>query len=206
MERHRHQVVASKIGPGPGQPGSDPSRDLAGTARRRAFGDSTPQRPCPDDQKQAPVTFEGFFADEYDGMLRVAFLIIGSNAVAEELVQDAFVKAYSRWGQLDNPAGYLRVCVVNGCRDQLRRRRRWSQRASLFVTDETRPSAEPDHLELWTGMLRLPVPQRAAIVLRFYENLTGAEIADTLGVSLPAVKSLLHRGLGQLREEMNHER
>ena len=68
------------------------------------------------------ATFEALYADEVDAMARLAFLMVGSEDQAEELVHDAFARLYERWDRVDNPGGYLRTCVVNGCKDRLRRR------------------------------------------------------------------------------------
>jgi len=116
------------------------------------------------DLTPTPARAEGFeqlYADEYEPMLRIAYLLVDSNEAAEEAVHDAFAKVYERWDRLANPGGYLRTCVVNRCRD---------------------------------------VQRRAAIVLRFYDGLSEARIAEVLGVRPGTVKSLLSRGLAQLRE------
>ncbi len=132
-------------------------------------------------------------------MLRVAFLLTNSNELAEEVVHDAFAKVYERWARLDRPGGYLRTCVINRCRD-LQRRRRF---------ERGRPTApdEPDTTELGAdevvdALAKLPMRQRAALVLRYYEDLSEADIAEALGVRPGTVKSLVSRGLDQLRKEI----
>jgi RNA polymerase sigma-70 factor (sigma-E family) len=140
-------------------------------------------------------SFEALYADEVDAMSRLAFLLVGSNEQAEELVHDAFARLYERWDRVDNPGAYLRTSVVNGCKDRLRRR----------STERRHPTAAPgsaeDDVDLLADVLAaLPVKQRAAIVLRFYEDRSEADIADLLGVRPGTVKSLLHRGLARLRE------
>jgi RNA polymerase sigma-70 factor (sigma-E family) len=152
----------------------------------------------------ALVSFDAFFAEQFPPLVRVALLIVGSAATAEEIVQDAFIRVYRRWDGLENPAAFARVCVVNGCRDRLRRRARWRVRVPLVATDD---STSDDHGtneddDLLALVRALPERQRTAIVLRYYEDLTQAEIADALGLSSPAVKSLLHRALENIRKEM----
>jgi RNA polymerase sigma-70 factor (sigma-E family) len=140
-------------------------------------------------------TFEALYADEVDAMARLAFLMVGSVDQAEELVHDAFAQLYERWDRVDNPGGYLRTCVVNGCRDRLRRR----------DVERRHPSGSPGTSEQETDLLAdvlatLPYKQRAAVVLRYYEDRSEADIAQLLGVRPGTVKSLLHRGLASLRE------
>jgi RNA polymerase sigma-70 factor (sigma-E family) len=151
----------------------------------------------------ALLSFDAFFEEQFSRLVRVALLIVGSTATAEEIVQDAFIKVYRRWDGLENPAAFARVCVVNGCRDRLRRRARWRIRVPLVATDDT-TTDEPDtgDDELLAHVRALPERQRTAIVLRYYEDLTQAEIAEALGLSPAAVKSLLHRALEKIREEM----
>ena len=85
------------------------------------------------------ATFESLYADEVDAMARLAFLMVGSEAQAEELVHDAFARLYERWDRVDNPGGYLRTCVVNGCKDRLRRRGVERRHAAVGVRgDRTR--------------------------------------------------------------------
>ncbi len=140
-------------------------------------------------------SFEALYADEVDAMARLAYLMVGSAEQAEELVHDAFARLYERWGQVDNPGGYLRTCVVNGCRDSLRRRR-----VERRPQPPGSPSAELGADHLADALADLPYRQRAAIVLRYYEDRSEADIADLLGVRPGTVKSLLHRGLAHLRE------
>ena len=92
---------------------------------------------------------------------------------------------------------------MNGCRDRLRRRARWRLRVPLVATDDSttdEPRTGDD--ELVARVRALPERQRSAIVLRYYEDLTHAEIAEALGLTPAAVKSLLHRALENIREEM----
>jgi RNA polymerase sigma-70 factor (sigma-E family) len=139
-------------------------------------------------------SFEVLYAEEVDAMARLAYLMVGSPEQAEELVHDAFARLYERWDRVDNPGGYLRTCVVNSCRDTLRRRG-VERRAVTAAQADAQPT---DFLA--DALAALPYRQRAAIVLRFYEDRSEADIAEVLGVRPGTVKSLLHRGLAQLRE------
>ena len=140
-------------------------------------------------------TFEALYLTEVDAMARLAFLMVGSEDQAEELVHDAFARLFERWDRVDNPGGYLRTCVVNGCRDRLRRRGVERRHATASPAAQTSPTH--DLADVLAG---LPYKQRAAIVLRYYEDRSDADIAELLGVRPGTVKSLLHRGLASLRE------
>ena len=131
----------------------------------------------------------------YAPMVRLASLLSGSSAVAEELVQDAFVKVIERWERIEQPSAYLRATVVNGCTGYRRHRdvvRRNTTPPVLTVVD-------PEGFVLREAILRLPNRQRAVLVLRFYEDLPEKEIAELLHCRDGTVKSALHRGLEQLR-------
>jgi RNA polymerase sigma-70 factor (sigma-E family) len=148
---------------------------------------------------RSPSAFTALYLHEYVGLVRLAFLILGSREQAEEVVQDAFVRLHGRWRRVDNPGGYLRTSVVNGCRDARRRLVRYRAREPrLAVRAETYDT--PD--ELSDALATLPVRQRAVLVLRFYGGMNEAEIAATLGIRPGTVKSSLHRGLERLRREL----
>lgn len=146
----------------------------------------------PVDEPAAP-TFEALYLAQYQAMVRLAFVMV--DGAAEEVVQDAFAKVYERWGTIDRPPAYLRACVVNGARDVLRRRR-----LAVWRRPEPSPAAADlaaDHL--LDALSVLTPRRRAAVVLRYYEDLSEGEIAAVLGVRPGTVKSLLHRSLLQLR-------
>ena len=147
---------------------------------------------------QPSAEIEELYRRQRDPMLRLARLLTGSPAVAEELVQDAFIKFARSHGKKDEPAAYLRVIVVNLCRSQQRRtalERRLVPKAPLL-------SGIPEIDETWDLVRRLPFRQRAVLMLRFYEDLPEAEIASALGCRPGTVKSSLHRGLATLRKKL----
>jgi RNA polymerase sigma-70 factor (sigma-E family) len=154
-----------------------------------------------------PTTFDAFYADEYDRMVRVGTLICGSQATAEEVVQTAFIQVHQRWDELDNARAYLRASVVNGVRDGQRRHGRFEERKALLAvpdraTDAPDAAQIGDRMDLVTALHALPARQRAALVLRFYGGYREAEIAEALGVPGGTVKTLLRRGLARLRKEI----
>jgi RNA polymerase sigma factor (sigma-70 family) len=141
------------------------------------------------------MSFVDLYRAEYAGMVRVAWLIVGSSAIAEEIVQEAFLRIARRHESLDRPGAYLRVAVINGCRNELRRSRRMSPEPPPDVVLE-----QPAMVDLLDGLRVLEPKQRAAIVLRYVDDRPDDEIAGLLGVRRATVRSLVHRGLLKLRE------
>lgn len=134
-------------------------------------------------------------------MLRMATLLVGSAAVAEEIVQDAFVVVSRRWSSLDRPGAYLRTTVVNGCAQVLRRR---DAEGRALAARLPAPEVElPSRLiELRDALDRLDERQRILVVLRYFVDIPDDEIADVLGVRPSTVRSLAHRALKVLRKEL----
>ena len=144
-----------------------------------------------------PATFDDVYRERYEPLVRLAFLLTAGNPAAEELVQDAFERAHQRWDRIDEPAAYLRVAVVNACTSWRRRAQLERETAPrLYVTH----AVDSEAYELRDVIAALPPRQRAALVLRYYEDLSDAEIAHVLGCRVPAVKSLLHRALNAMRK------
>jgi RNA polymerase sigma-70 factor (sigma-E family) len=139
-------------------------------------------------------SFVELYEECFGSMVRLAAALTGSEASAEDLVQDAFVRVHAHWGRINTPTAYLRRTVVNACRSAGRRATREHTLASLELT--TSGAAADD---LFDVLATLPYRQRAALVLQFYEGLSQAEIADVLGCREGTVGSLVHRGLAQLR-------
>lgn len=140
------------------------------------------------------VSLEELYRREYAAMVRLAHLLTGSNDVAEDLVQESFVRLHRNWGRADQPAAYLRTTVVNRCRSW--QRRRVLERRPPVSVGPTVVEGEPR--EMLDALARLGVRQRTALVLRFYADLSEADIARALGCRPGTVKSLVHRGLRQL--------
>lgn len=139
--------------------------------------------------------FTAMFNRERTPMVRLAFLMLGSEALAEEVVHDGFVAVLERWDRLDNPGGYLRRCVVNGCIGAQRRAKRWAP-----PPVETQSELGTDHM--LDAVRQLPAKRRAMVVLRFYNDMTQEEVASTLGVPVGTVKSGLHRAMAELKEAL----
>jgi RNA polymerase sigma-70 factor (sigma-E family) len=154
------------------------------------------------------------FSAHYRGLVRIAVLLLHDRAVAEEIVQDAYVALHEHWRRLresDKALAYLRTTVVNRSRSALRRRAVAERYAAAEPPPSTVPSAEHgalgliEHREMIDTLRRLPARQREALVLRYYVDLSEADIADAMGVSRGAVKSHLARGMAALRRNLEKQ-
>jgi RNA polymerase sigma-70 factor (sigma-E family) len=141
--------------------------------------------------------FAAVFREAYDPLVRTAYLIVGSRAQAEEVVQDVFVAALKRWETIEVPRAYLRTSTVNACRSLLRRRT--TERRLLEKTIPVTVMSVGPEDPLVDALATLSERQRVAVVLRYYEDRSEAEIAAALGCAQGTVKSLLSRALEQLR-------
>jgi RNA polymerase sigma factor (sigma-70 family) len=148
-------------------------------------------------------TLDELFRDRWVPSVRLATALTSDRGAAEEIVQDAFLALSRRWATVDNPAGYLRTAVVNRCHDH--HRRIGVRRRVLPPPPEVSQQA-PEYDEVWIVLARLPERRRAALVLRYYEDLPIDEIARLLDCRPGTVSSLLHRGLADLEEVLGHAR
>lgn len=144
----------------------------------------------------ARVPFVDLYRSTFAEMVRLAYLLTGSQETAQDLVQDSFAKLHSAYGRVREPRAYLRRSVVNGCTSHHRRGFRQRRTAAAL-----RPASnELDADELFDVLDALPARQHAAIVLRYWHDLSENEIAGVLGCRRGTVASLLHRGIAALRE------
>jgi RNA polymerase sigma-70 factor (sigma-E family) len=146
------------------------------------------------------------------GLIRVALLMVGDRATAEDVVQEAFSGLHRRQHHLRDPGRavpYLRTSVMNGCRSVLRSRRRarlalvqhevpvWSAESAALAGEERR--------EVLAAVARLPGRHHEVLVLRYYAGLSDQEIAGVLGISRSAVASYASRALAVLARELKEE-
>jgi len=141
--------------------------------------------------------FTAFVRAHHASLFRTAYLMTGDYQRAEDLVQTTLVRLYQRWprvSSMERPVGYARKVLVNQASSWWRRRS--SHESPLLLSDEPawsgRMDEVPEHERVWAAVLTLPPRQRAVIVLRFYEDLSEAEIATTLGMAPGTVKSHCH--------------
>jgi RNA polymerase sigma-70 factor (sigma-E family) len=157
--------------------------------------------------------FSDFVGARLGALVRTAFLLTGNAANAEDLVQTALTRAYVHWGRIGGQPtteAYVRRTMVNTYTSWWRRHRGRESLVKDFVEGARRDL--PDDLEaviarstLWPHLARLPRGQRAVVVLRYYEDLTEAQIAQTLGISPGTVKSQCSKGLASLRAALQQE-
>ena len=139
--------------------------------------------------------------------IRLAFLLTGDRALAEDLVQEAFVRLVGRLRhrrEQDAFGAYLRRTIVNLATSHFRRRRverAYLERLATAPAVQTNPNEELDET-MHRALLRLPERQRAAMVLRFYEDLSDVQTAEILRCSPGTVRSLVSRGMKTLRSEL----
>jgi RNA polymerase sigma-70 factor (sigma-E family) len=150
------------------------------------------------------------FAVQYVPLCRLAYLLLGDAARAEDVVQEAFLRTFAGWGRIRQPelAGvYLRRSVVNLCRSGLRHRPVERRGNSRSYRDETDTAAgwEDDVAAAQTvleAVRRLPPRQRATVVLRYYLDLSEADIAAILGTTPGTVKSQLAKAKNHLARRL----
>jgi RNA polymerase sigma-70 factor (sigma-E family) len=147
------------------------------------------------------------------GLIRLAVVMLGDRAAAEDVVQEAFAGLYRRWDHLsdqDRALGYVRTSVLNGCRSRLRAVGRDERLAAASPATLAAASAEQavlvgeEHAAVLAALRRLPDRQREALVLRYYLDLSEPEIAASMGINRGTVKSTTSRALaalGRLLEE-----
>jgi RNA polymerase sigma-70 factor (sigma-E family) len=147
--------------------------------------------------------FEAFVAARYAALLRTAYLLTGDHHDAEDLVQQSLVKAVGAWQRIDgDPEPYVRTILVRQNVSRWRRRR-WRE-----LTTDAPPERQAvdvgadDRVTLHRALGVLAPRQRAVIVLRYYEDLTEAQTADVLGISVGTVKSQTRDALRRLREQI----
>jgi RNA polymerase sigma-70 factor (sigma-E family) len=155
------------------------------------------------------VTYEEFANSRLTAMLRFATMLTGDPHTAQDLVQETMVRVQLNWRRVrraESPERYVRRMVVNQYLDW--QRGSWFRRVVLRAetpepptgVDHAAEAAERD--EVWSWLDRLPRRQRAALVLRYYEDLPDAEIAEVLGCAIGTVRSSISRALATLRTEL----
>lgn len=156
------------------------------------------------DREDKEVT--AFVRARYGSLLRTAFLLCGDRGKAEDLVQTTLAKTVVAWSRLQRSDGvdhYVQRVLVNTFVTSRRRRSWWEQPSGRLVESPARDEyAGVEQRDLLRRALDgLPARQRAAVVLRFYEDLSERDTARALGCSVGTVKSLSSRGLRNLREQ-----
>lgn len=157
-----------------------------------------------------PPTFTSYVRERGPVLLRTARSLTANPCDAEDLLQTALAKTYLAWERIEDHRaldGYVRRALLN-TRTSLWRKRRVDEYA-VDELPEPEPLPAPDPAEqqavrdaMWRAVQKLPVRQRAMVVLRYYEDLSEASTAELLGVSVGTVKSAVSRALAKLREDV----
>lgn len=155
------------------------------------------------------MTFEEFVALRLGALLRYATVVTWDPHLAEDVTQEVLVRAQQRWGRiagLDSPEAYVKRMIVN---EFLSWRRRRSARPVTLESLEEAAGSVPDHSAswgerdaMWCLIATLPAKQRAAVALRFYEDMSYEEIGDVLGCRAVTARSQVSRALLVLREQL----
>jgi RNA polymerase sigma-70 factor (sigma-E family) len=174
------------------------TRAEAGMARLRAFG-------APDALASTEALRTAFELHS-PALLRLCVLLLGRREGAEDLMQESFVRLAPKVSALDPEIvwPYLRRIAVNLANDRFRRLAldlRVRRTATIQIES---PDLGVAH-EMWEAVRRLPTRQRACVVLRYYEDMTERQIAETLGCSPGTVKSSTSRAMDRLRKELTDE-
>lgn len=160
-------------------------------------------------QLDADAALTELYTAHYRQLVRLAAMLLDDVGLSEEVVQDAYVKMHAAWGRIREPAAaeaYLRTAVINLARSRMRRRLVAAKHAPKPMPDA--PSAEYGALEalerdrVIRALNGLPTRQRECLVLRYYADLSEAQIAQAMGISTGAVKSHASRGMAALRARL----
>src|SRR5579875_1158668 len=172
-------------------------------------------QPCPESTAFQAADPRDVASQEYErqsarlragthGLVRLAYVMLGSRQAAEDVVQEAFLGLYRNWGRLADTSRalpYVRSSVLNGCRSVLRRGRAGRTSAPPDIPAESAEAAAltaDEHRAVMRAIRRLPDRQREALVLRFYLDLSDAQIAADMGISAGTVRSTIYRALAAL--------
>ena len=176
---------------------------------------TTDPAPEPSRSLHSVADLTSTYQEHYRPLVRLASLLLDDVGACEEVVQDAFVKVWQRGPALRSPdrlPAYLRSAVLNGARSRLRHRGVVRRHLASVEAPQSEPAAEstalshdPDRAVLH-ALRRLPDRQREVLALRYYLDLSEAEIATTLGISAGSVKTHAHRGLAALAAELEDQR
>ncbi len=165
---------------------------------------------APDGADGAEVVRD-LFRDHHLELVRLAAMMLGDVAAAEDVVQDAFERLHRHWRRVREPSSglaYARSCVLNGCRTAHRRAavaRRYAPRLAGQDSGRDPASAVDDAAQVVAALRLLTRRQREVIVLKYYADQDVAEIAETLRISPGAVRAVLNRALAVLGQALGEE-
>ncbi|MCM2412853.1 MULTISPECIES: SigE family RNA polymerase sigma factor [unclassified Streptomyces] len=181
--------------------GHAPATARTPATARAPYGARAPYVPYP--------SFTSFVKARGPVLLRAARSLTANPSDAEDLLQTALTKTYVAWERIEDHRaldGYVRRALLNTRTSQWRKRKVDEFACDELPEQETTPGPDPAeqqslHDAMWRAVLKLPDRQRAMVVLRYYEDLSEAQTAEVLGVSIGTVKSAVSRALGKLRQD-----
>lgn len=147
--------------------------------------------------------FADFAAARSSALFRTAYLMVGDHGLAQDLLQEALTKTYVAWPRLRDVSSaepYTRKAIVTTAISWKRRKAWYGERPVEHLPETAAPADDVELRDLvWRELLALPTRQRAALVLRFYEDLSEAQIAEAMGCARGTVKSQISQGVAKLR-------
>ncbi len=155
--------------------------------------------------------FDDFVLARSPALQRAAYLMVGDVSLAQDLVQEALTKTYVAWPRLHrtaNAEAYTRKAITTTAISWFRRKGWNNERATAVLPESTTGGHADDVVQsalLWTCLQALPPRQRAAIVLRYYEDLTEAQTAEAMDCAIGTVKSQVSAGLAKLRAQLGDD-
>lgn len=159
-------------------------------------------------REESKLRVEELYAAHAQGAVRLAYLLVGDHEVAQDIAQEAFLRAFGRFADMRKPASfpnYLKATIVNLTRKHFRRRgleRLYVERLRARPVQSVAPPSVEQREIVTQALLKVPQRQRAALVLHYYEDLSEYQVAELLGVSEQAARSLVARGRKTLREQL----
>ena len=158
--------------------------------------------------EERKLRVEKLYAAHAQGAVRLAYLLVGDQEIAKDIAQEAFLRAFGRFAEMRKPnsfPNYLKATIVNLARKHFKRRgleRLYLERLRARPARSVAPPDVEQREIVAQALLKVPERQRAALVLHYYEDLSEYQVADLLGVSEQAARSLVARGRKTLREQL----
>jgi RNA polymerase sigma-70 factor (sigma-E family) len=186
-----------------------PGEASAASGSAWTAADARSQIPAITARWDADRAVTALYSMHYRSLVGLAAMLVGDVATAEKLVQDSFVALHAGWRRLadgDRASSYLRQSVVNRCRSVLRHPLITDKHVPAIASGTPGAAQEqitlPGHSALVSALRTLPPRQREALVLRYYANLSEAQIATMMGISTGAVKSHIARAMSSLQAQL----
>ncbi len=147
--------------------------------------------------KSSEVPFSVFYEKQYEKMLRLAYLMLGKVELSEDVAQESFLKMHKRWHLIENPDAYIKRVVINACNSHFRKSFR--EKTALNRMKSIDLESEPTSLDFMHSLNKLNKKQKAAVILKYYFDLSEKEVATVLKLKQGTASSLIHRGVESLR-------